>query len=182
MAGHVAETQSRQADLGDRAHDDHVGRVQHLGHPAALGKGLVGLVQHHQAGGGGDDRLHVVVGPEPAGGVVGHGQEHDLGLVFADGGQHGRQIQGQIIGQRHADEAGVVEAGRHVEIDERRPGRHHRIARIAAGLHDDVDEFVRAVAEQHVGAIGHAEAGLHRLLQRGQVRRRIAVQRRVAHA
>ncbi|MNS18871.1 hypothetical protein D3C72_505770 [compost metagenome] len=181
MAGQVAETQAGQADLGHRAHDDHVGGVQHLRHPGAVGERLVGLVQHHQPGGGGDDGLHVFVRPQAAGGVVGHGQEHHLGLMFADGGQHGRQIQGQILGQRHADKAGVVKARRHVEINERRPRRQHHVARVATGLDDDVDEFIRAVAKQHVGRVGHAEPGLHRLLQGGQVGGGIAVQRRVAH-
>ena len=146
-----------------------------LGHPAVEGEGLVGLIEHHQAGGGRDDLLDAEAVENIAGGVVGIGDPDNRRLMFGDGSQHRRHIKRKVGRKRHRHEAAAGQASRDVVHHESGYRRDNRRARSGGGHRHDGDEFVRAVAQQQPRISGHAKLVADQCLQAGVGRRRIAV-------
>ncbi len=175
-AAQVTQAQARQALLGDRAHDHEIRVAAQVLEQAVIGKRRVGLVHHHQAGGGLDHGLHVLAGKAVARGVVGIGQEHHRGLVLLHGPDEAIHIQGEVLAQGHAHVGHVRVAGDHAVHDEARlHGHHHPPGR--GERHDDhLDQLVGAVAEDHGlvgGDAGDPAQGLDQLRRTGI---RVAVQ------
>jgi hypothetical protein len=157
---HVTDAHAGQAELGERAHEQHVGVGRRVGadlvEPAAAGKRLVGLVHHHQAakiGGLGDQAADRVRVPEVGRGVVGVGDVGDGRLVLAHRRQHGGLVELEIGRERHADELQSLQLRAHGVHHETGQRRQHGGAGPVAGQGQQRDEFVRAIA-QHQAAAG----------------------------
>jgi hypothetical protein len=126
-----------------------------------LREDVIGLVQHHQPLRRAQHRDDVLLRVEHAGRVVRVGDEDERRLL----GFHARDervaVERVVLAQLVAQRLHPRERGIHAVHDEGRRREHHRRARARAGEGDDLDEIIRAVAEQDL----HAGRHVHLLRQ-----------------
>ena len=158
---------------------------RHTVRVAAAGKGLVGLVHHHQAALrtlGEHDFFNRVVAPEVARGVVGVGQVNDGRLVLGNGGQHGGFVEFKVGRERHAMKTQALQLGAHgVHHKARQRGQDAGTGHIA-GHGQQRDQLVRAVAQHDVKAFWHACVGRERMAQIVHAAIGVAVERQGAQS
>ena len=174
--GQIADAGTCQPPLGAGAHHRQVRPGWQLGQPAGtIGKGRIGLVQHHQTVGGLQDGAHVVGIEQVAGGVVRIGQEDQRRAVRLDGLQHRLAVQTEVRPQRHRHETDAGQARTHLVHHERGRRRHDRGPRLGHQLAQQADQLIRTVAQhQPVNAIQPVMPG------DGLLQRRIGIAGRIA--
>ena len=133
---------------------------------AVAGKGLVGLVHHHQAAhppGSGDGIRHGLRVPGIRRGVVGIGQVDQGRLPLGDGLQHGCGVQRKIGQEGYAHKIQPLELRAHRVHDKAGFRRQHhgpapggRISRSGAGQGQQGNQFIRAIAQHQRITLRHA--------------------------
>ena len=104
--------------------------------PAVRGKGLVGLVHHHQGAVGAGLRNQAAQHgriPQVGGRVVGVSEIDDGRAVLRNSCGHGRLVQRKIALQGHADKAQSLQARRHGVHHKAGLGRQHGGAVVGTG-------------------------------------------------
>lgn len=162
LAHQVADAHAGQAEFAHGAHHQHMGVLGQQAHRIALGKGLVGLVHHHQAAHRARG-LHQALDhggvPEIAGGVVRVGQIDQRRPLLRYGGQHGGLVQLEVGREWHTHEVQALVARRDAVHHEAGQGREDLRAGAAHRHGQHGDDLVRAIAQGDAAARGHAGMG-----------------------
>ena len=143
------------------------------------GKRLVGLVHDHQTTlltHSFNDALQHLVIPQVGSRVVGVRQVGQRRLVFCNSRQHGGLVQLKVGGQGHAVKSQPLQLGAHGIHDKTGNGRQHAGTGQIAGQGQQADEFVRAIAQHDVKALGHVGVVGQRLAQGVDATVRVTVQ------
>ena len=171
-----AET-GQSVDLGEGAHDGHVGKSVQSGHDGVLGAGKfdVCLVDHQQAGRrqGAGQLFQIIRRSDASGGVVG-GRDDDERGVFIHQLEQAVEVKGEVGIQRSLTQ---LHAGhfRLRGIQTEAGTEHHGIVHAGHGAHteQEVDDLVGTVAHENALRV-HAVAGRKSLHQSRVARLRIA--------
>ncbi len=182
IAGQIAESDSGEAELGQRSQHEQVRPIAQMRHPGVLRERQIGLVDDDEPGRRAQHRLDRSAVEQVAGRIVRIRRRTHRGLVFGDRSQYRVRVEREIRPQRHSDEMATVETRRHLVHGEARPRRQHRCAGSRTRLDHEVDQLVRSVAQHQAGAERQTHRLAEPLLEAARIRHRITVQRLLAKA
>ena len=178
----IAQTHSGQAELGERAQQQHMAvglRIAaDLVQPGAAGKGLVGLVHHHQPAVSpdlGNQAANDRVIPQIRGRVVGISQINQCRLFPGNRIGHGSLIDFKVGGEWHAGIAQTLQLRADGVHHKARLRCEHARARLGADQRQKRNQLIGAVAQHQGVSRRHIHIRSQRIFQGRNAIRRVAV-------